>query len=655
MALNAGALYVDLGLNSAQFQQGLRGSTRDLQKFKKDSEGMFVGMAKNFGKGLFAGIAAGGIAGIVSQIANVAKGVAAIGDEAARAGVSIRAFQELAYVATQNRVAVDSLVDGLKELSLRADEFIRTGAGPAAEAFGRLGLNAETLKQKLKDPSELFLTIIGRLQQLDRAAQIRIADEVFGGTGGERFVQLINQGEDSLRATIQEAHKLGNVMSDEVVKRADELDRKFNAITTSVGNGLKLAIVSAATELQNFINAFRKFEQDYQARLNATEAGAMVGSLAGAAGSGAAPTSSTTPKTGRLPAAEPVLPSNADLVANYLRRYREELALTNRERAIGAEAERILSDAAKRGLDVTRQQAEALAAEKVAREERDAAMKKSASESERTAKRTEHEREKIAELITELEQELAVVGATDEAKRALAATRMAGAAATDEERNRIIALNEAIHQGEEAEQRRADAMEFAGNLALDGVNSLTQAINTGSEALDGFISKLIEAVAQAALLGQGPLAGLFGGGAGLGAFPAAPIGGGFESGIGLYDKGGYTGSGPRKKPAGIVHAGEVVFNQDDVRRFGGPGALDALRLNGPMTLPRISSTNGGSSSGPQRVDINVNVTGAQGNAEIQAMVADGVSRGIGQFSQGPHFTNATAKALSDIKRRGIRA
>ncbi|MGP5162560.1 peptidoglycan DD-metalloendopeptidase family protein [Arthrobacter rhombi] len=46
-----------------------------------------------------------------------------------------------------------------------------------------------------------------------------------------------------------------------------------------------------------------------------------------------------------------------------------------------------------------------------------------------------------------------------------------------------------------------------------------------------------------------------------------------------FDQGGYTGPGHRLKPAGIVHAGEVVFDQDAVAKAGGPQALDAFRMS----------------------------------------------------------------------------
>ena len=44
-----------------------------------------------------------------------------------------------------------------------------------------------------------------------------------------------------------------------------------------------------------------------------------------------------------------------------------------------------------------------------------------------------------------------------------------------------------------------------------------------------------------------------------------------------FDTGGYTGPGGRLQPAGVVHAGEVVWSQDDVAAWGGPLAVDRMR------------------------------------------------------------------------------
>lgn len=50
----------------------------------------------------------------------------------------------------------------------------------------------------------------------------------------------------------------------------------------------------------------------------------------------------------------------------------------------------------------------------------------------------------------------------------------------------------------------------------------------------------------------------------------------FGAGVG-FDEGGYTGPGGKHQPAGIVHAGEVVWSQRDVRAVGGPKAANAMR------------------------------------------------------------------------------
>lgn len=211
--------------------------------------------------GVAGGLAVGGLDQIVSSVGRIAESVANVGSEAKRAGVSIKAFQELKFVAEQNRIGVDALVDGLKEMNLRADEFIITGKGPAAEAFARLGFGAEELKRKLADPSALLVEIIGRLQTLDKAAQIRIADELFGGTAGERFVELLDQGAEGIRRQIAEANRLGVVLDADVIARADEIDRKFKIISTTISTSVKEGVVLLVSAMAEWLDTLNEIEE----------------------------------------------------------------------------------------------------------------------------------------------------------------------------------------------------------------------------------------------------------------------------------------------------------------------------------------------------------------------------------------------------------
>ncbi|WP_275789115.1 D-alanyl-D-alanine carboxypeptidase family protein [Pararhizobium gei] len=254
--LNAGSsratrqMEADMVRSTNRINQALATTSTRIGSFGKAFAGGFVGSLTGLG-----------LAGIVSGLGRVAQSVAEIGDQAKIAGVNIKAFQELKYVAEQNRIGVDALTDGLKELNLRADEFISTGQGSAAEAFRRLGYNAETLKEKLKEPDKLFLEIIGKLEKFDKAAQIRISDELFGGTGGEQFVKLLDLGLERIRAQIKAANEFGNVMDEQLIKQAEEVDRKFHTLATTVGTNLKGAIVQAAEQLGLFLDLLNDVDQ----------------------------------------------------------------------------------------------------------------------------------------------------------------------------------------------------------------------------------------------------------------------------------------------------------------------------------------------------------------------------------------------------------
>lgn len=238
-----------------------------------------------FGKAFAATAVVAGFAALTRGATQAVRSLAEIQQQADRAGVSVQAFQELKFVAEQNRIDVDAMVDGLKELQIRADEFVETGKGSGEEAFRRLGYSAQDLKRRLEEPEKLFLDIVDRLEDMDRAAQIRIADEVFGGTGGERFVELLGQGDDGIRKLMDRAHELGVVIEDDTVAKAAELDKKFAEISQRVSTLAKTIVVELAGSIDEaltidvddiFGSAERAIammgEQNYRAMKEGTEA-----------------------------------------------------------------------------------------------------------------------------------------------------------------------------------------------------------------------------------------------------------------------------------------------------------------------------------------------------------------------------------------------
>lgn len=135
---------------------------------------------------------------------------------------------------------------------------------------------------------------------------------------------------------------------------------------------------------------------------------------------------------------------------------------------------------------------------------------------------------------------------------------------------------------------------------------------------NSIIADLIRIAAKQAVLQiAGAIAGAFGGGGGTG-IGSTQLGNNFNAGGG-FSGGGYTGSGGKYQPAGIVHRGEVVWSQADVKAVGGPKVANAMR-------PTAGYANGGivgggaspaSSNSAPTFEININMEGGTVTSQTQ--------------------------------------
>lgn len=152
-------------------------------------------------------------------------GVASLGNEARisaeRLGVGVGWLQEWFYAGQRFNVGNDALIDGFKELALRADEFVMTGAGGAAESFQRLGITVKDLRGTAGDTEKLLDLVLSRMDRIQNdAAKQRIFDEMFGGSGGEQMVALLTQSREELDKLRQAARDNGAVFSDEEIEQS---------------------------------------------------------------------------------------------------------------------------------------------------------------------------------------------------------------------------------------------------------------------------------------------------------------------------------------------------------------------------------------------------------------------------------------------------
>lgn len=523
MGRNLGAankrLQADLDKTSTIYARATKRIKAEASSFNATLVGAFAG-------GFAGGALATALANLPQMVGAVTSSLADLRAEAEKSGLGLKQFQELAHAAKLTRIPVDALVDGMKELAIRADEYIATGKGSAAEAFARLGLSASDLKTRLADPVMLLDEIIRRTKDLDKAAQIRIFDEIFGGTGGERMVSLLSQSARSLKDMRQEAHEVGAVLDDDVFKKAVEIDQAFTRLTTTVGTALKGAIVDAATALKGFLDLLQSDDKRPTSAILAQIA-ALEQAIEDAQTSVLGPVSSTYVENLRAQIAELqrellrrgiANPAPVEGSTDWLRAPTTPLPSTSTGSGVRTPVPESRSSA-------LRERAERLQDVVDALDEERLALGRSAVENEALQRIREAgvaadsaEAQAIREKVAALHAERAArEAATDAAERAKDAAERAA--------------EEALRSGQAVQQ-------VIGDSALDLFKGATQGADGFASALKNVADRLADLVLQAVLLGQGPLASVFGmggqnGGVGglvglalgnpVGAAPAAPV------------------------------------------------------------------------------------------------------------------------------------
>lgn len=573
---------------------------RRLKTFESSAGASFAkvgNLAKASLAGLFAGVIGAGGAGIVMQLGDIAKGVAEIGDAAKMAGVSSKAFQEWRVVAENARIPIDSITDGLKEMAIRADEFATTGKGSAAEAFQRLGLTPQEVKERLKDPSELLLLLIERTRKLnDTASGVRIFDELFGGTGGERMVSLIEQGEAGIRDQIKAANDFGRVLDDDVIKKAAEIDRQFNSIAGTIGTTLKSAIVSVISSLGDFADQFNAIEDQKTSTIDfrTKELGIQ-----------------------RLEIEKKILSvkeQQAELaragMLNPLSQGVDKADLDTYQRQLAAIAEEEAKLVAERGRRITLTPKSSDTWTPPTKYTPPPATGGSSAR-DKAATEADRERKAVTDLIADLQLEYDMIGKTEAQKAKMNALRQAGAAATAEEQLAIAGKIDAIYRESDAyekvqaaaEEARDAARDFAGTI-VNGMLEGASATEVLGNALKNLGSRLLNSGLDSLFSGGGLLGGLFGGGGGLGKnfFPSAPLP--------MYAK------GTNSAQSGVALVGEK--GPELVRFKGGEQVVPNHQLAAAMSAPSLPNIQALGGSGGTSVKLapvyNIDARGADAAA-----------------------------------------
>lgn len=214
----------------------------------------------------------------------------------------------------------------------------------------------------------------------------------------------------------------------------------------------------------------------------------------------------------------------------------------------------------------------------------------------------------MAELISRQERELELLREADPVKKEMLRYRQQLTGATEAERQKLEELIATRIREEEHIKAVAAVSQFAGQAAYDFLDQLIVQGKSASEVMRNLASTILQAAMQALILGQGPLAGIFGVSGSI-----------FDL---LAPKGVQAGLGASKGISATSKASSRSLLEQATA--SGPGFAQGGYVGAPGR--EAMRTDAGTRSRP--TDMHVHIHGAMGDAQIRAMVAEGVGEGL---------------------------
>lgn len=514
-----GGIHVDLGLGTAKFDKGVARARKEAAGLGASLKSSLAGVGKNLFTPM-AAAATAAVAPILSVAGALGTAKAAMrefsqtGDVAARLGVDVERLQELRYAAEQGGMAVDNFDVAFRRFIRRSSEAAQ-GTGAAVGAFKELGISVRDADGNLKSSDKLLGEVADRMMKVkDPADKLRLAFKMFD-TDGAAMVNVLATGSKGLDDFSAKARQLGIVVERHMIARAQELSAEFDTATRIIDLQFKQALVSLAPVMVGIAERAARLAGDIRSVVDSMRDLENQGSqsLDGRMRSLGAERIDIENRILAIKQEQRELTDNArDLgfgidsaVVN-----KDLTDLENRLKAIADEETRILKilEGRKPTALAPIPEGEAIDTSGNRTSGRNAA-----------AEAALREAEAVKALIADLQFEREQIGLTDLEKRTNETLRRAGAAATAEEREQIRALvaeiereTEALKANEQAQEARKQATENLFQMGADALTSMVDGSMKAEEAVKRLAVQLALAAAQAALLGSGPLAGLFGGG-----------------------------------------------------------------------------------------------------------------------------------------------
>lgn len=238
---------IDIGarLSLSNFTKGLTSLRGQLASFSSGIEKM----ASSTGTWVAAIGAGAAVAGLSALVTSSMDAMDAASDLSQQLGTTVGNLTALQHAANLTGSSAEALGPALQKMNINLSE-ASTKGGTAAEAFTKLGLDANKLKEM--DPSLAFVEVADALSKIPNSSDRAAAAMDIFGKGGINILNTLGAGKGTLQDLMKEAERLGvsfnEIDAAKIGEAKDQMDR-LGAVMQGVGNLLAIEVAPVITEL----------------------------------------------------------------------------------------------------------------------------------------------------------------------------------------------------------------------------------------------------------------------------------------------------------------------------------------------------------------------------------------------------------------------
>ncbi len=238
--------YVFISAKDEALKAGLKSASKYARREVSDMQKMFDSLS--FGKflnprTLIAGAAT--VYGLKYSLDKLIGTTLTAGDEftgmSKRTGISIESLSALSYVAKVTETDISAVEKSLKYLSNAMFDVSR-GIGASKKTFAEMGISVLDAGGNLRSTVDVMLEAADVISEMtNETKKAAYASDLFGARTGTQLLPILKMGSAAIRSMMEEARRLGIVMSTEDAAAADEMGDNLETLKQVI-EGLKRAI-----------------------------------------------------------------------------------------------------------------------------------------------------------------------------------------------------------------------------------------------------------------------------------------------------------------------------------------------------------------------------------------------------------------------------